>query len=342
MKSIRTKSIFLIFCTLALFLCGFFIVGEIVTRISIKKEIDKLIESHAGGDAEKIYKKSDNPNLIYEYKRNTNGTNSQGYFDDEHTFAKNTNTFRIIVIGDSIAAGHGVGRMYAFPELLEGLLNKKIKKHKNVEVIILARSGYAMSQELEILSKEAFLYEPDLIVWSYCLNDPAHPVYHAVNNSEMGFYFYRPKSYLISYLSKLFFNLREVFLAINYEPEFHQILHGIYSDNIKNGIKKISLSTADKNIPVIFIIHPVFEENKDFNEYLNENIHHFLNKTAQDNGLYSLDLLDFYRNYSSSDLKIDSTIGFDPWHPNKLGHEIAAKALYDLILAQNFTGLFVY
>ena len=63
------------------------------------------------------------------------------------------------------------------------------------------RSGYSTSQELVILEDEAFQYNPDLVMWSYVLNDPAHPVYHNANG-ELGCFWYTPSILLAAFPAK--------------------------------------------------------------------------------------------------------------------------------------------
>ena len=335
MISLRKKRWLLSLTTLSLTLFFIFILGEISSRVAYQKMRKNLIESRTSNSQEIIYKKSENPKLIYEYKKNTRGTNSKGYFDEEHVFEKGSNTFRIVIIGDSIAAAHGVDREKAFPEVLERKLNKRGYADKDTEIIVLARAGYNLSQEIELLEKEAFKYNPDLIIWSYCLNDPAHPIYH-IGNSQMGLYFYEPKSYFILFLKLKFSQLRERLYKKTGQEEFHQILHSVYETDIEEGIEKISNLTSKNEVPVIFTIHPIFEENNNYQSYSHKNIHLFLSHLAQKNNLYTLDLYDFYREYLPSEIKIHNDRYFDPWHPNELGHKIAAEALANLISDKPF------
>ena len=60
-------------------------------------------------------------------------------------FDKSMGGFRIVLIGDSVAQGYGVPRDSRFDDRLERALSGAVE-HRRVEVINLARSGYATSQ----------------------------------------------------------------------------------------------------------------------------------------------------------------------------------------------------
>ena len=109
---------------------------------------------------------SDIDGLVYRSVASTMcGTNSKGYYDYENSLEKPGNTFRIVVIGDSVAQGaaHGVTIANAFPNQLEKLMNADSRFEKKADIINLSRSGYSTSQQLVLLENEAFTYDPDLI-----------------------------------------------------------------------------------------------------------------------------------------------------------------------------------
>lgn len=88
-------------------------------------------------------------------------TNSDGFRGGEIT-AKRPDTFRILVLGDSIAWGYGVGFEDSFPRQLEEMLNENLDA--NFEVINAAVPGYGTDQELDLLKKLGLDYQLDLII----------------------------------------------------------------------------------------------------------------------------------------------------------------------------------
>ena len=98
---------------------------------------------------------ADDPRLLYTMRPNACSANSRGYLDTEHSIKKPDGVFRIVVIGDSIAAGQGVAREERFASRIGARL-----ADRGVELVVLARAGYSTSQELVVLESEAFMYEP--------------------------------------------------------------------------------------------------------------------------------------------------------------------------------------
>ena len=83
--------------------------------------------------------------------------NSKGLRDDETTYAKPDNSYRIVIIGDSHTFGFGVPMEQHFTQLLEGYFD-------NVEVINLGVSGYGVDQFYWSLEQEGLKYQPDLVI----------------------------------------------------------------------------------------------------------------------------------------------------------------------------------
>lgn len=269
---------------------------------------------------------SDHPALIYTYIPNKCNANSHGYFDNEYSYDKDSGVYRIVVIGDSVAQGQGVSVIDSFGKALEAKLTKQFNQH--IEVILLARSGYSTSQQLYILKNEAFRYDPDLIIWSYVLNDPAHPVFHDANG-ELGRYFYKPGLHTFHLIKYLYFELNERIKGRNCVDEYHARLHCIYANQVSENIKTIGMESALNNVPVLFMIHPVFEKNNNFKNYSLTPIHDRLSGLAVEAGLDTIDLLEAHKQHLPSSLHITGYADgwWDPWHPNIKGHKLIADQL---------------
>ena len=78
---------------------------------------------------------------------------------------------------------------------------------------------------------------------------------------------------------------------------------------------------------MVFVIHPVFEQGGSFENYSLADIHVHLAHAITHAGLSFIDLRDSYQSYSAQQLALPVPTGVDPWHPNKLGHKIAAQSL---------------
>jgi lysophospholipase L1-like esterase len=264
---------------------------------------------------------SQDPILIYELTPNKCDHNSLGFRDVEHTKAKPRGTFRIGVIGDSVTEGVGVEIDESYPRVLENIL---VDSGYRVEVLKFAVRGYATTQEL-VLLQQALKFDLDLVVWSYVLNDPAHPIYHAVN-AEMDRYFYKPDSYFVHWIKRKLFFADQRSRSKGCNEEYHAKLHCQYKDVIEQQLNSIALKTV--NIPVLMLIHPVFEQDG-FDRYELTTVHADLADMANSAHLYPVDILDDYKNLPNSVLKRSEAAGewFDPWHPNATGHRIIAERI---------------
>ena len=121
-----------------------------------------------------LIKPSNNSEIFYELKPNLNSmhklveikTNANGLRDKEYSIAKNSNTFRVAVIGDSFAMPDGVEIENSFHSLLESRLNNE-QKDIIYQFINFGVSGYNLRQYLEVIRVKAQLYDPDLILVSF-------------------------------------------------------------------------------------------------------------------------------------------------------------------------------
>ena len=89
--------------------------------------------------------------------------NENGLRDREHSYERQNNFERILVLGDSFAWGYGVEESERFSQLLENALE--------VEVINAGVSGYSTDQELLWYKDEGIKYETDLVIVVLSGND---------------------------------------------------------------------------------------------------------------------------------------------------------------------------
>jgi len=98
---------------------------------------------------------------IYHY--NKDGLNDR--FD--YKIEKQTNTFRIITLGDSYTFGHFISTDENWTEVLEKYLNENSNEFNNYkfEVINLGVAGYDIPYIVERYRLKGQKYQPDLVVW---------------------------------------------------------------------------------------------------------------------------------------------------------------------------------
>ncbi len=115
--------------------------------------------------------------------------NSDGLRDREHTKAKPPNTLRVAVLGDSFTEAIHVPVEQTFWSKLERKLGncEAVKGRKNVEVINFGVQGYGTAQELIMLRKKVWDYNPDIVVLAFFVGNDV------INNSpKLEYDRYRP------------------------------------------------------------------------------------------------------------------------------------------------------
>ena len=96
-------------------------------------------------------------------------------------------------------------------------------------------------------------------------------------------------------------------------------------DEIISNIQEIAKYAVENNIPVMFLIHPIFEPNNNFDNYSLVSVHQDLSQLAEANGLITIDLYDVFKPYEPS------KVSQDVWHPNRKGHRLIAHTLYNYL-----------
>jgi lysophospholipase L1-like esterase len=98
---------------------------------------------------------------------------TQGFRNPPVTTPKPRDTFRILVIGDSVAFGWGVPEVAAFPRVVERTLRDADfpGDGRRVEVVNVAVPGWGAPNELLFLRDEGLALEPDLVLVTLVNND---------------------------------------------------------------------------------------------------------------------------------------------------------------------------
>ena len=112
---------------------------------------------------------------LYGLNPNHPDISSQGTRDDEVPIPKAKGTFRVLVLGDSIAYGSGIPKDKTFSNRLESLLRERLG---SAEVVNAGVSGYSPYNELQYYLAKGKEFEPDLVVVAFCMNDVVNPRLH--------------------------------------------------------------------------------------------------------------------------------------------------------------------
>lgn len=89
--------------------------------------------------------------------------NSMGYLGPSYPFAKESNTYRIVLIGDSFVEGIQVAEKHHFRYIIEDHLRAKLK-NKTIQVINLGRSGLDFRRMYIHYTELAKKFSPDVVI----------------------------------------------------------------------------------------------------------------------------------------------------------------------------------
>jgi len=119
-------------------------------------------------------------------------TNSHGWKDVEHTFAKPEESFRVLIVGDSHT--YGIVKLEkVYPRQLENIL--KEEGYNNVEVISVGVGGWGTDQQLEFLKNEGLKYSPDIVICQFTANDILDNLSPNEETPKDAIYWYKPFRY---------------------------------------------------------------------------------------------------------------------------------------------------
>ena len=103
--------------------------------------------------------------------------NAAGFRDRPYPTQKPAGTFRVVVMGDSIAFGYGVRLEDSFAKRLERELATRAGTQP-IEVLSLGVNGYNPYTEAALLADVGVRYQPDLVLVAFCINDLNDPTMH--------------------------------------------------------------------------------------------------------------------------------------------------------------------
>lgn len=324
-----------------------FFINETITRIilfeknkgSFKEIIGKLPQVK---DGEKttlgfIIKPSIYPKIIYELRPRINviffgimRTNAQGWRSDrDFEIRKNSNTVRIMGLGDSYMFGQGCDQNLNAMSFLGELLNSNFPQ-KHWEIINTAVPGYNTAMEVETLKRKGFLYKPDIVIIEYIANDLDLPNFiytDSINCLDM------KRSYFFDFVTKRFkllgknFKLYDAPLSSTHKWRFEydpskvpaQYKDMVGWDAYAKAISELKILQKKYGFQVISLI-----------TWKNKNVFDFSNKA----GFHTLSN-DFYDPTNK-----DMVLGED-LHPSVKGHQKTAQLLLDFMLQQGIVSRYI-
>jgi hypothetical protein len=276
-----------------------------------------------------------NSKIIYELRPNISvnydrlglpvKTNNQGWRSNkDYSVQKDTDTIRIVGLGDSFMFGSNVDQNKNIMDVLERKLNENFPR-KKWEVINTAVPGYNTVMEIETLKEKALVYKPDIVIIEYVGNDMHLPnfIYATTDRSNI------KKLYFLEFLRKRCnillknFNLFESPLrsdlsAYEYDPskvpeEFRAVVGW---DSYVKAMLKLKKMKEKYKFDVISFLTLGWKDDRVFE----------LSKMLGFDTLYN-------DAYNPRDISL--VISKNDKHPSELGHKKNADFLLEFMIKEN-------
>ncbi len=255
-----------------------------------------------------VHIRSPNSKLMYELRPNAEISeiikiNSHGFRDYEFTKEKPPNTFRIIVVGDSVTFGWRQKLEDTYPKVIERKLREALGSKINIEVLNFGVGGYNAEQEAELIKTKVLEFNPDLILIGFCPND-----------GQIGFdgglwwHFFRGRSRTLSFLKLL-----SIYNKIR--KDILYILRSAYTE--------IASISNQYKIPVLVCILPMLQGEelwfpKEFPELL-DNLH--------------IPYINLVKSFEGKDIK---KLMLDTVHLTLEGHKLVGEIIAQHLIEKGF------
>ena len=271
------------------------------------------------------------PNSQFKLGRVVYTYNAVGFRGPAHAVETSPGIIRIVVVGDSVTEGAGVEWESVFAPTLQARLGA------HFEVINIAAAGLNTPQEVHLLEQKALLYNPDLVILNFILNDcdfyttfKGAQRYAAEKHATIGLFnlAIHPRlkqllksSALIYYLKERLENAKGRLLGVE-ETDYFTNLWSNEENRAKvvSGFDKLGLLARQNRFDVAVIIWPLLT---DYKHYKFQHVHEWVKEQAEKRGFSTLDLLSNFSRIPYRELQVNAA---DNVHPNALGHKLAVDA----------------
>lgn len=250
--------------------------------------------------------------------------NSHGFRTPEYSIARPPDTFRVVVVGDSITWGQGVRLPETFAVLLEQHLQRTLEdRGVQAEVIAVGICGSRFSDNVIRLRSHVEQLEPDLVVFQFFPNDLDYLTSYR-----------RPE--LLASLTE-HSNLLQAIYAFTERNRFWEILeHCVDRASIEwrlftDGLAELDRWRRETTTPAMIVAFPPFDwradggnfdgftELEEFDAVLSPP-----HEAMEQNGLPVLDLQQTFRDKAG---RTFLCVSEQDGHPNAYAHSLVAEAM---------------
>ena len=272
---------------------------------------------------------SDRPRQYYSHQ---SSTTKQDY---PYSHAKPENTFRITVIGDSFTFGTALQFDDAFPKRLERMLNLNDGPLK-AEVLNMGVPGFSTSHEVRTV-REAIARGADLALLQITLNDPQIKPYRPTGLTRTNEFGVKSSDTRLGQYWKTFDFVATRIANTRTHSSYREYYFDLFDNNrtwtsFSKAINKISRLSNKKDVTLVAVVFPLFglplDENYPFHP-----LHQKVGKLLTEKQIPHLDLFETFRGIPLDRIQV---IPGQDFHPNEIGHRMAAEAIYHWLLDGQF------
>ncbi|MBU0666314.1 MAG: SGNH/GDSL hydrolase family protein [Nanoarchaeota archaeon] len=253
--------------------------------------------------------------------------NTLGFRDYEYNKIKKNNTFRIIIVGDSVTFGWNINLNDTFSKQIENHLKYK---NKTYEVWNAGIGGYYANQEIALFKKKILFYKPDLVIFAFVLNDFRAGAWYVFDEKAERYIiqqtkFRKPSIIKSEQINKLLFKSKffEIINLLLFKiTKNEEIFQDYYQDEQNNLVEQFSevKNLADENqIELRTIIIPLI---RNYQNYNLKELHIKAKNIMNESGIRYFDMLSHFKKYDYKSFKIEEE---DEYHYNALGNKIIAN-----------------
>lgn len=280
--------------------------------------------------------------------------NSQGFRSREYTTAHPPDTFRIVAVGDSFTYGWGVKENETYTAALEKILTGKSGKGIKAEVINLGIAGSRPADNFVRLLAHGEALAPDLLIFQLQLNDLEYSLLLPYIDFFGGWFYEAGQAKGL--FSRLEFAVKTLkvlkkrdirdFTCMLRDSEMARMTepHSFESRLYGEVLKSLDEWRKRTGVPVLVVAFPMLDSDRNglnFNNYtnmegqagLNRKLYRTLTEGAIAVGFPLCDMMEIYRKTARGRYL---SVSESDSHPNPLGHELAARAIYEAITTKIF------
>lgn len=262
--------------------------------------------------------------LGYEFVPNSKlGTNSLGMLDRERMKEKPKDNYRIICIGDSTTANSD------YVGILEDLLNRN-QLNRRFEVWNCGVPGYGAIQYYKALKEKWLMYDPDMVIIGFCLNDFATtPFIIKESDHFVGYFPWQEimphvSPFLLKHSALYRFIIGKIFMQKGYKNTEDIIrLSRSYLKDVKDLL-------SEEEIPLLIVIFGLVERFENYHLYGYADAgYENIKSIIKEYNIESIDMVPIFEKHGAERLRQNKG---DELHFNQEGGRIISAELYDYLI----------